>query len=180
MDQINAPYRDPETGERSSVKVSTPEGVKRIAADVLSESKAITEAVEEYLRLNPPKDRFIIWAEEAGGRNNNSQYSYGNGSTGNIGITLAHDCILYALTSQADSSTNNSDVSVEIMDFTSGSVALQSVNLANAGQANNYHSVVNLSDPIKLTKGTVIGFRTNVERGNTSDKRVAAWLEIID
>ena len=128
------------------------------------------------LATQPLYEKVAIWAEENGAlSNNNTQWSYGNGATGNIGITVVEDWEIYAVSFQADASTGGSSITMEVINFQSGINVLTSQVIPNAGQTNNYSGFVN-GLTIPVSAGAVIGFRTDIENGTISDARVTAWL----
>lgn len=111
---------------------------------------------------------FPIWAEENGGlSNNNRQWSFGNGSTGNIGIVLPIAAECFAMTMEAE--VGGTSVSIELM---RNDVAITS-ELFNGDNDFNI-----LSTPIQFAAGERIGFRTDVETGAYTDVRVCAWFRI--
>jgi len=111
---------------------------------------------------------FPIWAEENGGLANNAQeWSFGNGATGDIGITLPIDAEIFAVSYQADNSGTNTEISVEVNSVFAATTGPQSTN-----------SGINLLAPtVSVSVGDVIGFRTIIG-GGASDVRVCAWLKI--
>ncbi|MCP4322156.1 MAG: hypothetical protein GY787_09945 [Alteromonadales bacterium] len=111
---------------------------------------------------------FPIWAEENGGLANNAQeWSFGNGATGDIGITLPIDAEIFAMSYQADNSGTNTEISVEVNSVFAATTGPQSTN-----------SGINLLAPtVSVSVGDVIGFRTIIG-GGASDVRVCAWLKI--
>lgn len=121
-------------------------------------------------------EKTVIWAEESGAlSNNNTQWSYGNGATGNIGIPLLEDWEIYGLSFHADTASANATVLIELMDFSNAPSVITRVQTANQGQTNNYVYVGTIP-PIAVPEGTVIGFRTDIEIGTISDARCAVWL----
>ncbi|MCP4077654.1 MAG: hypothetical protein GY744_15890, partial [Gammaproteobacteria bacterium] len=111
---------------------------------------------------------FPIWAEENGSiANNQLEWSFGNGATGDIGITLPIDAQIFAVTYQADNAGTNSEISVEVNGVFATTTGPQSTN-----------SGINvLTTSIPVSAGDVIGFRT-ITGGGASDVRVCAWLKI--
>jgi hypothetical protein len=110
---------------------------------------------------------FPIWAEESGGlSNNNRQWSFGNGATGAINITMAFDCEVFAMTFDAENS--GTSVSINLM-RENGSVTTQLFTGASG--------VANFT-AIPFTAGQRLGFQTNTETGAYSDARVCAWVRV--
>jgi len=110
---------------------------------------------------------FPIWAEESGAlSNNNRQWSFGNGATGAINITMAFDCEVFALT--LDSSISGTSLSLNLM-RNDGVVTTQSFTGANG--------VANFT-AIPFTAGQRLGFQTNTEVGAYSNVRVCAWCRV--
>ena len=119
----------------------------------------------------------IIWAEESAAvANNATEWSYGNGDIGNIGIPLADDWEIYALGFNADVATAGSTISFDIVDFTTTSnMATDIATPNNFGANNNYVSVVDVP-PIQVGRGVTLGFRTRAVTGTISSARVVAYL----
>jgi len=110
---------------------------------------------------------FPIWAEESGGATNGSQqYSFGNGATGNIGIPLATDCELFAVSMQAEAFGTSISI-----DYEKNGVAVHTETF-NGGQG----TVAITAIPFVF--GDLITFRTNTEVGTYSDIRVIAWFRV--
>ena len=110
---------------------------------------------------------FPIWAEESGGlSNNNRQWSFGNGATGAINITMAFDCEVFAMTFDAENA--GTSVSIQLM-RENGPVTSQLFTGASG--------VANFT-AIPFTAGQRLGFQTDVETGAYSDARVCAWARV--
>lgn len=110
---------------------------------------------------------FPIWAEENGNLSNgNSQWSFGNGATGFIGIPLAFDCQLFAISVNADSP--GTSVSIDIQK--NGS-AVSTPNFTSNNQ-------VNTISPISFAQGDLVSFQTNTVVGSWNDVRVCAWFRV--
>jgi len=111
---------------------------------------------------------FPIWAEENGAiANNQREWSFGNGATGDIGITLPIDAQIFAVSYQADNAGTNSEVSVEV----------NAVSVTTTGPQSTNSGINVLATSIPVSVGDVIGFRT-ITGGGASDVRVCAWLKI--
>lgn len=111
---------------------------------------------------------FCVWAEENGNlSNNNTQWSFGNGAVGNIGIPLALDCQLFALSFNAD---NFGGTSASINIRRNGAT-VQTPNFT----ANNQ---VQLFSSIAFNLGDVLSFETNTVVGTMNDVRVCAWFRV--
>lgn len=111
---------------------------------------------------------FSVWAEENGALlANNTQWSFGNGSVGNIAVVLPEDMELYAVS-----------LSCEI--FEGGA----SVNLLRNGATTtnvNFtinHGLIDLGTPIQFNAGDRIGFQTATVVGTNTDARVVAHFRI--
>lgn len=111
---------------------------------------------------------FPIWAEENGGLSgtNNTQWSFGNGATGAIGVTLGLDCELFALTLNAQAFGTNVVMNV----LNSGSQVTQQTFTAN-------NQFINLT-AIPFNAGDYVGFATQSVSGTTTDARVTAWFRV--
>jgi hypothetical protein len=104
----------------------------------------------------------MIWAEESGGlANNNRQWSFGNGATGNINLVLMYDGIIEK--AFIDAEVAGTSVSIDIM-----------INDAVAATASftGGQDFVTFATPINVNEGDAIGFRTNTEVGSYTDVRV--------
>ena len=119
----------------------------------------------------------IIWAEESAAvASNATEWSYGNGDIGNIGIPLADDWELYALGFNADVSSVGATISFDVVDFTTTTnIATNIATPNNLGGTNNYVSVVDIPT-IPINRGSTLGFRTNTLTGTISSARVIAYL----
>lgn len=104
-----------------------------------------------------------VWAEESAGlTSNNTQWSFGNGATGNIGNVLNEDWELYATSLSCE--VFGTSVSIDVLE---NGVTVATTNHTNDNvQLSNY----------QFTAGNRIGFRTNTEVGAASDCRVVAHL----
>lgn len=110
---------------------------------------------------------FCVWAEENGNlSNNNTQWSFGNGSVGNIGIPLALDCQLFALSFNADSFGTSSSINVR-----RNGATVQIPNFTTNNQ-------VQLFGSIPFSLGDVLSFETNTVVGTMTDVRVCAWFRV--
>lgn len=110
---------------------------------------------------------FPIWAEESGAlSNNNTQWSYGNGATGTIGIPMP-TCEVFAMSFEAD--VAGTSVSIDV---TSNNVVVATEPFTGASGYNT------LATPVSFAEGDVLGFRTNTEVGAYSDCRAVAWCRI--
>lgn len=119
-------------------------------------------------------EKIVIWAEENSGLGNNQrEWSFGNGATGLIGIPLPEDWEAYAVSFNADQSTNGAQVDIEVIDTATGSVLFP---FDATGAANNMVFTEILDTPVNIPAGTSIGFRTDNVSGTVSDARVAVWL----
>jgi len=140
-----------------AVEVIDVNGVNRLAVDV-----TVNNAAEGFTV-------FSVWAEENGNlSNNNRQWSFGNGATGNINIVLPVDCELFAVSFDAELGTGSVTMDLmknDALDFTTNAFT----------SLKGFETVT----PRSYVAGDCIGFRTNtVTGGNVTDARVAAWFRI--
>lgn len=124
-----------------------------------------------------------IWAEESGAAtNDNTQWSYGNGATGFIGLPIDAGWEVEAMYFQSDIGGSAAEsLSVHLVDFTTPSaaapvIATISLTAAGAGVDNNAYLFEPLATPVAVPTGAVLGFRTGTEVGTWSDMRVGARL----
>ena len=114
---------------------------------------------------------FPIWAEENGTLANNSrEWSFGNGSTGNVNIVLPVEADLFGFSFQAESGIGDASVHVlknDAIEYTSPQFGPE--------QFGNFEI---LTTPVPYNIGDALGFRTNIENGNLTDCRVCAWFRI--
>lgn len=122
-------------------------------------------------------EKIVIWAEESVGISTNAtEWSYGNGATGIIGIPLVEDWEIYGFSFHANTAGAGASVSISIMDFINASYTiLTTVNTVNQGQTNNYSFAATIA-PVAAPQGTVLGFRTATVSGSISNARCAVWL----
>ena len=112
---------------------------------------------------------FPIWAEEnAGLGNNQREWSFGNGATGDIGIVLPVDAQLYAVSYNADNAGTNTEIAV---------VQNTSSQVATTGPQSGEDGFNILGTPVQFSAGDRLGFQT-ILAGGASDVRVCAWMRV--
>lgn len=110
---------------------------------------------------------FPIWAEESGGLTNGStQWSFGNGATGFIGVPLGIDCELFALSINA----NNVGTSVSI------NIQRDGANVATPNFTSNNQVIAITAIP--YLQGQLLSFQTNTEVGAWTNVRICAWMRV--
>lgn len=110
---------------------------------------------------------FPIWAEENGNLGNgNTQWSFGNGAAGFIGLPLGIDCELFAISVNAD--VPGTSVSINIQ---RAGATVSTPNFT----ANN--QVIPIT-AIPYTQGQLVSFQTNTVVGTWTDVRVCAWFRV--
>lgn len=133
-------------------------------------SKDVKSALEE-LAGQPAEEYciFPIWAEEnAGLGNNQREWSFGNGATGDIGIVLPFDAQIIAVSYNADNAGTNTEVAVVIN---------TSSQVATTGPQSGEDGFNTLVTPVSISAGDRLGFQT-ITAGGASDVRVCAWLRV--
>lgn len=123
------------------------------------------------------------WAEESGAiSNNNSQWSWGNGDTGNIGLPMGDGWEIYEDYIQADAGGSAVEtLSIEVVDrqTVAAGVAFHTFEIIGAGngQDNNAHIINDLrAAAVAVPDGAVVGFRTLTEVGTWASARVGIRL----
>lgn len=125
-----------------------------------------------------------IWAEESGGLTaNSSEWSYGNGATGFMGLPIDDGWEVEAMYFQADTYAATTAIQVDLMSYNTPSNAaantIASISLANAadggGTTDNAYKYETQTSPQSVPAG-VIGFITRGLTGTASDGRVGARL----
>lgn len=112
---------------------------------------------------------FPIWAEEnAALGNNQREWSFGNGATGDIGIVIPVDAQLFAVSYNADVAGTNTEIAV---------VQNTSTQIGTTGLQSGEDGFNILTTPAALSAGDRIGFLT-LTAGGASDVRVCAWLRV--
>ena len=112
---------------------------------------------------------FAIWAEEnAALGNNQREWSFGNGATGDIGIVLPIDAQLVAVSYNADTAGTNTEIAV---------VQNSSTQVATTGLQSGEDGFNNLVTPIQFSAGDRVGFQT-ITAGGASDVRVTGWFRV--
>lgn len=110
---------------------------------------------------------FPIWAEEnATLANGEAEWSFGNGSTGQVGIAMGINCELFAISFNAE--TFGTSVSVDIE--RNGS----SVTTPNFISNNQVIAIT----AIPYDQGDLCSFVTNTVSGTTTDARICAWFRV--
>ena len=119
-------------------------------------------------------EKIVIWAEENGKlSDNNTQWSYGNGATGIIGIPLPEDWEAYAVSFNADKNGGTNTVQMAVINSNTDTNLFT---FTASGNADNMVYTEILATPVAIPAGTSIGFRTVNETGNVEDARVAVFL----
>jgi hypothetical protein len=114
--------------------------------------------------------RYMIWAEESGGLfNNATQWSFGNGATGNIGIPMITAGRLIGMSLNAENAPNSNCTVEVLINGVSSGVSIT----VSAGVNDDF---VVFGSPVAYSAGDRIGFRT-VLGGGASDVRVATLVE---
>lgn len=125
-----------------------------------------------------------IWAEESGGlTNNSSEWSYGNGATGFMGLVVDEGWEAVAMYFHADTYAATTSIQVDLMSYVTASNAaantIASISLANAsdggGTTDNAFKYETFGTPAPVPAGP-IGFLTRSLVGTASDGRVGARL----
>ena len=117
-----------------------------------------------------------IWAEENGPiAANQNEWSYGNGAVGIIGVPLPFNWRLVAVGFNADVFDAGSTATIGIQDNSGGATQTVYSFVVDAPDVS-----IELANPVDLTPGMTLGFRTLAVTGGTkSDYRVSAWIERI-
>lgn len=134
-------------------------------------STNVKDAIDEIASFTNPFDYaiFPIWAEEnAGLGNNQREWSFGNGATGDIGIVLPIDADLFAISYNADTAGTNTEIAV---------VQNSSSQVATTGPQSAEDGFNTLVTPVAFSAGDRLGFQTIIA-GGASDVRVCAWMRV--
>lgn len=114
------------------------------------------------------KYKLFIWAEESGALgNNNTQWSFGNGATGNIGVVIWEDSEIVGMTLSTENTTGDATVAVTLDGTNVGTITVLNPNRG---------AFVFFPAPIPVLQGQRLGFRTVTDTGRT-DARVGALVE---
>ena len=132
---------------------------------------------------SPTYEYMDIWAEEAGAiQLNQSEWSFGNGATGFIGLPVDEDWEVTAMSFHSDIWAAASSIEVHLVDFqgtpTATSPVISTISVTNAGDGENNNAYLHevLPVPVAVPDNAVLGFRTGNISGTISDGRVAARL----
>ena len=112
----------------------------------------------------------VVWAEENGALDAANEWSFGNGATGAIGIPMLGDWELYGVSSDIESSSGALPT-FEVVSFV-GSTANNLHVWTPAGATDAQE----LTSPVFVPHGTLLGFQTASGGGSNTDGRLAAWL----
>ena len=151
--------------------------VDRLCKLEANQVNAVTKPVYEYREL---------WAEESGGATaNSSEWSFGNGATGFLGLPIDAGWEIVQMGFHADTYPSTATIQVDAMDYSGpapGDAAartLSSISLEDArdggGDTNNAYKIVEISPAASVPAG-VLGFITRAMVGAISDVRVYVRL----
>lgn len=124
-----------------------------------------------------------LWAEESGRLvNNSAQWSYGNGSTGFMGLALAGEgWEVVELAISADTYPATATAEVGVCDYliapsNTAANVLATISVSSStdgfGDTNNMAKVEAVNPPVPVNAQALLGFRTLSATGNVSDVRV--------
>lgn len=157
--------------------------LKQWVCDLAKRVKTLeSETAQLNITSMPLYEYRDIWAEEGSAlSNNNSQWSFGNGAVGFIGLPIDDGWEVTDMYFHADTASATSDVTVHLVDMTTPSNAapiISTVTVVDAGDgvANNAYVYETFATPVAVPAGAVLGFRTGTEVGAFSDARVGARL----
>ncbi|NLP56679.1 hypothetical protein [Lutibacter sp. B1] len=120
-------------------------------------------------------EKIVIWADENGTlSDNNLQWSFGNGATGQIGIPLPEAWEAYAVSFNA-ANTNGASETVK-MAIIDSDTNTNLFTFTASGSVNNMVYTEILTTPISIPAGTSLGFRTVTVSGTVKNVRVAVFL----
>lgn len=110
---------------------------------------------------------FCLWAEESAGlANNQTEWSFGNGATGFIGIPMGIDCELFGLSLNAD--TPGTSVSINIQ--------RDGANVVTPNFTTNNQVIPVTNTPYE--QGELLSFQTNTVVGTWNNVRICAWFRV--
>jgi hypothetical protein len=119
-------------------------------------------------------EKMVIWAENKGGLNDDQlQWGFGDGGSGQIGIPLPENWEIYAVSFNADESNAGDNVRMAV---TNSATDTNLYTFVASGAADNIVFTQMLATPVPVPAGTSIGFRTVLENGNIKKARVAVFL----
>lgn len=166
----------PSTGDLNQVESTLSSQIDAIdtrVEDLEAKSISLTkENVYEYMD---------IWAEEGGTLSNgSSQWSFGNGATGNIGLAMSNGWEVIGMGFSCDNYSASTWIEVECIDYVSGN-SIAYIELINAndggGSENNARKYEDLTGaPSLVPNDAILGFRTVHRTGYAADGRVSVRL----
>lgn len=126
-------------------------------------------------------EKNVIYAETAANimTGGGSQWAFGDGDTGNIGIPVVEQWELYAVSFQARSVTANTNVVMNVLNINTGATLYSfTVPLTTpVPPATNGVYTTTLTTPVTIPAGATIGFNTgSVSAGVVAGARVGVWL----
>ena len=132
---------------------------------------------------SPTYEYMDIWAEESGAiQTSQSEWSFGNGATGFIGLPVDAGWEVIAMSFHSDIWAAASSAEVHLVDFqgtpTATSPVISTISVTNAGDGENNNAYLYdaFPTPVAVPANAVLGFRTGTISGTVSDGRVAARL----
>jgi len=122
--------------------------------------------VQALLNLNTADIYETVWAEEQGAlANGNNEWSFGNGSTGAIGIIAMYSGQIKKAFIQAETAGASATIDIMINKVSAGTASYAAAN-----------GVFTFGIPIDFVEGDEIGFQTNTIVGVWNDVRVGVGL----
>lgn len=146
-----------------------------------------TENCKITVSKKPIYETRDIWAEEGGAVDAViSEWSFGNGATGFMGLPIDDGWEVIAMGFMADTYAATATVTVDLMNYggiasNSAANTITDISLTSAtdggGVVNNARKYVDLSaNPVIVPSNAILGFITRAETGTISDARVYARL----
>lgn len=125
-------------------------------------------------------EKVVIFAENAASiaGAGATQWAFGDGDTGAIGIPVVEDWELFAVSFQARSVTLSTNVNMIVRNMNNASnlYAFTAPLLVTPPASNGVYTEI-LANPVPISAGTTIGFVTSsVSAGVVTGARVAVWL----
>lgn len=143
-------------------------------------TKFIKKVVRSLFTQVPITSSMLLWAEESSAlTSGKAEWSYGNGSQGNIGIPVPDLGTITSMSFHSNTYPSSGKAEIEIVDYQNTTPLVLHTFAINSstdgsGSTNNAHKTITLN--IDIPSGAVLGFKTKNATSGISNCRVSLQL----